>query len=330
MTSAQEITQTTAARPVFDLFEGFATSSVLAGLEMAGMLDGLDTDGIREDRLGDRTDDPALLAASLRFLAQRGLLDHESGVFTLTGYGREVYKDKGYLVWLVGGYGEPLRRLDAMVGMSQRYGTDVDRDGRWVADGAAIIGRTDVVPYAMSLLENVPVTTVLDLGCGNARFLLALCDRFQASGVGVDNSPAACAVAEKNIAASGMSERVNVVCADAGRLDDVEQMRAVDVVTSLFLLHEILAQGRDVLIRYLRQMAARLPDGAHLLVAEIQPPRDAKENFTPEFTYVHAIMRQILYTSDEWTKALEDGGFTVVDVVDHAMPGGVLLLARKA
>jgi 2-ketoarginine methyltransferase len=321
-------------RPVFELFQGYAISSVLASLGMTGLLSTLESAaGLSAAAIAEHGGDRAnLLAASMRYLANRGLVVDDGGTFTLSDYGRKVCGDYGYLVWLVGGYGEPLRRLDAFLEGGKRYGDDFPRDGRWVADGAAILGKTDVVPDAMKLLERHSFSTVLDLGCGNARFLVAVCQKFGSKGIGVDLSPAACASAEKVIAASPVADQVRVEVGDAGALDKIPGLQDVDLVVAFFLLHEILASGRDALVDYLRNMSKQLPAGASLLIAEVEPPRadgGPEQRFTPEFTYLHNLMRQFLITAEEWTSALEEGGFGVKEVVRCGMPGGILLLCEK-
>lgn len=313
------------SRPALDLVEGYALTSMVAALEMAGLLGQLEAGGLRSEG-----PDARLVEACLRYLAQRGLVEADSGTFRLSALGEAVCRDKGYLVWLVGGYGEPLRHLEAFLTGRKTYGKDHPRDSRWVAEGAAMLGRRDVVPQAMRLLEHVPFDHVLDLGCGNARFLLAACDRFGCSGVGVDISPEACAEAEKAVKAADMTAQVQVVCADAAALDDVPRLGETDLVVTFFLLHEILAQGRAALVGYLSELSRRLRPGTHLLAAEVEPPRDGSTSkpFSPEFTFVHALMGQSLLSADGWREALADGGFAVRDVVRLDMPGGVLILGQ--
>jgi SAM-dependent methyltransferase len=305
---------------------------VIASLEMAGVLEDLEENGIQigsAERLG--IEEGALLEASLRYLAQRGLVYEESGVFKLSALGKAVCSDKGYLVWLAGGYGETLRHLGAFLTGDEIYGTDQARDGRWVAGGAALLGRRDVAPQAMRLLESVSFDRVLDLGCGNARFLLSVCRAFGCSGVGVDISPEACEEAVKAVEAAGMAERVQIVRGDAIDLDGIPSLGETQLVITFFLLHEISSESRSALIGYLSDMSSRLPAGAHLLVAEVLPTRQqaaTTERFTPEFDFVHAVMRQSLLGEDEWREALEEGGFLVREVVPLDMPGGVLILGR--
>ncbi|MFD0852240.1 hypothetical protein ACFQ07_08405, partial [Actinomadura adrarensis] len=150
--------------------------------------------------------------------------------------------------------------------------------------------------------------------------------------VGVDLSPAACAEAEKAVTAAGLQERIQVVLGDAGDLAGISTIGDVQLVVTFFLLHEILAGGRDVLVGYLAGMSKALPAGANLLVAEVEPPQGGggpDKPFTAEFTYLHAMMRQVLLGPDEWSSVLEEGGFTVREVLRTSMPGCILLLAEN-
>lgn len=296
---------------------------------MAGLLVELEGDRLTPAVISARGAEESVLFAALNYLEQRGIVLRSLDRFGLTKHGRAVCRDKGYLVWLVGGYGDPLRRLDGFLTGITRYGTDHERDGRWVADGAAMLGREDVVPHAMRLLESFDFGHVLDLGCGNARFLLAACARFGADGTGVDISPEACKEADKAVREAGFTDRVNIIQGDAADLSSIPRLAHVQVVVTFFLLHEILAQGRDALVRYLLDMSARLPEKARLLVAEVEPGSDG-QRFTPEFTLVHALMRQTLLTAEDWQQALTDGGFTTLELVRDDMPGGILLLAERA
>lgn len=322
------------ARPAFDYMAGFSACSVLASMDMAGLLPELEAEGVGEQRFGALSnDEAALLRASLNYLRQRGLAEERDGVYRLSDHGKAVSKDMGYLVWLVGGYGGPLHRLGEMLGQGKRYGVDHVRDVHWLADGTAKLAAKDVVPDVMQVLADIEFEQVLDIGCGNGRFLLRVCEQFGVRGVGVDLSPDACADAVAAVAASGLSDRVEIFECDAGALDRMPSLPDTDLVVTFFLLHEILAGGRDALVGWLRDLSDRLPPGAYLLAGEVQPPADdgsGTEMFTPEFTFVHALMRQRLFRSDDWREALIDGGFDVRAITPNRQPGGIVLLAQNA
>lgn len=317
-----------ARRPVFELFEGFALASVLASLDEAGLLAELEAGPTSGERPEDAD---RLLPATLRYLAQRELAEQrDDGTFALTERGRAIVKDKGYLVWLQGGYGHVLASLGDLITGARRYGADVERAGRWVAEGSALIGRDDVAPYAVEILKTIDFTRVVDLGCGNARFLIGAARELGVSGVGVDLSPEACDDAARMIEAAGLSDRVVVRCGDAGDLDAIPELADADLAVAHFLLHEIFEHGREALVAYLTKLGAIMPRGAHMLVAEVQPASGAPdERWRPEFTLLHAIMRQQLLDADGWHDAFTASGWSRHEVRDLGLPGAVMLLYRN-
>jgi release factor glutamine methyltransferase len=67
-----------------------------------------------------------------------------------------------------------------------------------------------VVEAALKLIEAVPAPRILDLGVGSGAILLALlAERSDASGVGVDASEVALAIAQENAAMLGLSQRAS-------------------------------------------------------------------------------------------------------------------------
>ncbi len=308
-----------AARPAFSLFEGFALTSVLSSLERNGLLARLEA--------GPVSPADELLRATLDYLAQRELVAQRDGAYALTPLGAEICRDKGYLVWLQGGYGHVLSDLGAFATGARRYGSDIVRDGRWVADGSALIGRDDVAPHANEVLAGLDFQRIVDLGCGTARFLIGAAQRFGVSGFGIDLAPEACEDAERAIADAGLTGTVSVRCGDAGDLAAIPELREADLVVASFLLHEIFEHGREALIGYLRTLAELLPAGAHMLVSEVQPASGAAdERWRPEFTLLHAIMRQQLLDADGWHEAFTTAGWSRREVRELGLPGAILLL----
>jgi len=316
-------------RPVFELFEGFAIASVLASLDESGLLTALEAGPVSTAPEGV-ADPDELLPAALRYLAQRELVERQDDAFALTERGRAVVKDKGYLVWLQGGYGHVLAGLGDFITGARRYGTDVERAGRWVAEGSALIGRDDVAPYAVEVLAGIEFHHVVDLGCGNGRFLIGAAPRFGVTGVGVDLSPEACQDAERMIADAGLTGTVTVRCGDAGDLDAIPELAEADLAVAHFLLHEIFEHGRAALVGYLTKLGTLMPKDAHMLVAEVQPASGAHdERWRPEFTLLHAIMRQELLDADGWHEAFTAAGWSRHEVRELGLPGAILLLYRN-
>ena len=141
------------------------------------------------------------MPAALRYLAQRELTEERDGAFVLTERGRGGRQGQG-LPRLAAGR---LRRTCSPASATSSPAR-ADTAATSSAPGAgspkarALIGRDDVAPYAVEVLGGIDFHHVVDLGCGNARFLIGAAQRFGVTGVGVDLSPEACEDAATMIA----------------------------------------------------------------------------------------------------------------------------------
>jgi SAM-dependent methyltransferase len=316
-------------RPAFDLLEGYIMCSVLAALDDAGTLAKLADRGVTIQEVGGNAQ---LARDTVLYLADRGVIAPDGDRYQLTHYGRELVRDKGYILWIAGGFGEPFRRFGELVAGTHHYGTDISRDGRIVAVSSADLGMEDLRPYVHSILSEIEYKRAADLGCGNARNLIGICAIKNAEGIGVDISPAAVAEARRELEKDGLTDRIEVYEADASDAAALPRLEEVDLVVGFFFMHEVLGKGLNAFIEFLRGMAARLPIGAHVLAAEVLPPerdRACPETFTPEFTLIHALMGQGLLSEEGWCEAFRAGGFEVKRTVHPNIPGGLLLLAQR-
>ncbi|MBC3840154.1 methyltransferase domain-containing protein [Streptacidiphilus sp. 4-A2] len=316
-------------RPAFDLLEGYIMCSVLASLDDAGTLELLAERGITIDEVGGNHQ---LARDTVLYLADRGVVAPDGDRYQLTHYGKELLRDKGYIYWIAGGFGEPFWRFKELVAGTHHYGHDIVRDGRIVAISSADLGLEDIKPYVHSLLSEIDYTRAADLGCGNARNLIGICGIKGAEGVGVDISPEAVAEARQEVAKAGLEGKIQIYEADASDASALPRLEEVDLLVGFFFMHEVLGQGLDAFIEFLRGVAARLPIGAHVLAAEVLPPerdRAYPEAFTPEFTLIHALMGQGLLSEEGWCDAFRKGGFEIKKTIRPNIPGGLLLLAQR-
>ncbi len=76
-----------------------------------------------------------------------------------------------------------------------------------------------------------PGNRVIDFGCGYAESLILWAERFGISGVGIDIRPNACQRAEIRVAQSGLADRIEIVCGDAGKYPF--QPNSYDVATCI-------------------------------------------------------------------------------------------------
>ena len=314
---------------VFDYMRGYVISSIFASLEQIGVLADLADFGLRPEDVGKNN---FLADAALRYLAQRGAVRPEGELYRLTDFGRRLYEARGYLVWLWGGYGEALHRFGDLLAGPSRFGVDVDRDVRWVAVGTALMGQKDLVPQVMEVIREIEFERVADIGCGNAHFLIALCRAVGRAGLGVDISPDACAEASREVARAGLTDRIEIVQADARDPGTVRGLEQVQLVVTFFFLHEVLEHGYGVLVDYLGQLRRRLPAGARMLTAEVCPPQcdqDTHELGSLEYTLTQAFMNQTLLSEDGWRRAFTEAGFEVERIVRPDLPETRIYLARK-
>lgn len=314
---------------VFDYMQGYTICTVIAALESIGVLTELATNGLHRDQCGSNS---FLSEATMRYLTERGIVRVDDDRYHLTDFGQSIYADRGYLVWLAGGYGDAMSVFDDLLTGGRKFGHDVDRDLRWVAVGSALIGQKDLWPHVSDLVGQFEFKRIADLGCGNAHYLISLCQAVGAEGIGVDISPASCREAQREVAKAGLGDRITIIEADAGDLKRVPGMDTVDLVFTFFFLHEILEQGFDALVAYLRQIQESLPSGAHMLTAEVAPPgceEDGIELFTPEYALTQAMMEERLLDDAGWSRAFTSAGFEVVKITTPDMPEARIILVRK-
>jgi cyclopropane fatty-acyl-phospholipid synthase-like methyltransferase len=316
-------------RPAFKLLHGYILCSVLAAMEDARMLEKLQENGIRADQIGGNG---MLAERTLLYLSQRGIVELVADRYQLTPFGAAVIRDRGHISWIAGGFGEPFRRFGELLRGTAKYGSDIVRDGRIVAVSSHTLGKEDLQPYVMSLLQEIPFDRVADLGCGSARFLINLCRERGTGGVGVDIDQDACKEAETELAAADLADKVTIIEADASDASAIPELASVQLVVSFFFLHEVLGKGYDALINFLRDLSAMLPAGAHVLAAELAPQADDRANeqvYAPEFSLIHALMGQDLLGEEGWSEAFAKGGFVVRRIIEPNIPRGLLILAQK-
>src|SRR6185436_6933816 len=92
------------------------------------------------------------------------------------------------------------------------------RNGRYVGLGSCEMAAFDGMPMTRSLLDRAGLTSteVLDLGCGNARYLVELCRRDpDLRAWGGEPDPGGFAEAQALVAEAGLGDRIRLVNATA-------------------------------------------------------------------------------------------------------------------
>lgn len=293
-------------------------------------------------------------AALLDPLVAAGLAARSDGGWHATPAGADVIGEVGFFVWSVGGYGRVFRHGSGISSGRLSYGRDIRRDDAMVVTGSALAMRRHLAPQVQGIVAELRrgagLRQVLDIGCGNARFLIELCRRYpEFSGVGVDISAAACALAEENVRAAGLAGRIRVLRADfrdAAGSDSASGTAATPVsapasaaaedpgtglVTSFFMLHDLMADAERT-VRDLRTLRDRLPATARLLFADTvrrEPGGDSElPIFSLGFHLAHALMGVRLWSTKDYDEVFAAAGLVVERRVETSIPSTWLYLLR--
>lgn len=285
-----------------------------------------------------------LLIGLLEYLTRRDYLIQRDDGFALGERGRALVEQYqlGWYVFFVGGYNGPLSSITAQIKGTATYGKDVERDGRWVAVGSRLTGaspRHGNFAIAEGAVRSRGEPEVLvDLGCGDAGFLLRMAQSVNAkTAVGIDISPAACEAARENVAkAAELAGKVSIHCGDARHaLESNPKLRGgADAITAMFVVHEFFTHGFDNAVESLRDIARLLkPRTGRLYILDKQTDTLAQvpaPHYLPEFKLVHDFTNQYLVPSPKWYEVLERAGLVVEEHQAQASySGSVLFVCRS-
>jgi 2-ketoarginine methyltransferase len=323
-----------------DYLAGWATAELLLAIvEDEPLLSALEQ-GVSAEELAARLGSPdserngstasELTGALLQALHSEGALAHEGGTYRLAEDLSELRSVHGWLELLMEGY----RELFKGVGRLMREGDGaIERNHVRVATGSARIATYDAVPLTLRLIERLGVSegVVLDYGCGNALYLIALCAQHPGlRGLGVELAQETVQAARAHVRAAGLEDRIAIEHASA---PDYRPSEQVDFVVSAFVLHEIVGQrGVEGTVEFLRSFGERFPD-AKLLIVEVSNPyaegrgelvgsdRQGKGYYN-YYIWLHSVTTQRLLPHAQWLQLFERAGYHVVheerveDIVD--------------
>lgn len=260
------------------------------------------------------------LRALLHYLANEGLVARRGERYVLTERARGFAEFRGWYTMLIGGYGSTFLQLgDTLRRGSGSAGRAADK----VGIGSCAISQYDAIPLTRSLMTRIPgqVKRVLDLGCGNARYLVEFCRAFpDLEAIGVEPDAGGFDAARALVEREALTDRITLIHGGARELFAAELPHPPDLTVLGFVLHEILGQdGEAAAIDFLRQLTRRFPE-LHVIVIEVdhQPDNPAVMRhglslayYNPYYLF-HPFTQQALMPVAYWRELFGRAGLDIL------------------
>ncbi|MGB5633815.1 MAG: class I SAM-dependent methyltransferase, partial [Waterburya sp.] len=209
----------------------------------------------------------------------------------------EAYRDKGYFLWLIRGYGYLLQNLASIAKNENRFHDFINRDGKYIALAGRDYGQKFVDSYFEELLEEFPYQFVADLGCGSGAKLINIAKKSPAvRGIGIDINSGAVETAQIAVDNAELQARVKIIEGDMSKLDNQPDFDEVDVVFSFFNGHDVWP--RNNCLKFLQNLHLAFPNVKRFLLCDTYRsdtiPSENVPIFTLGFEFTHGIMGQYI------------------------------------
>lgn len=266
-------------------------------------------------------------------------LDEAGNSLALTEKGQRYFNvyTRGVMNVYLGGYSAILHRLsDVLTRKLDLNSPLLHRSTKHAAAGTAYSTCVFTIPDVFAAMSDNRAKVCLDLGCGTGDFLIQYVLRNPESyGVGVDLSGDALEQARRSAQAFGVSDRLEFHEAAVGPhalAVPPSVLERVDMVTSMYMLHEFGRNGRNAIVDVIRSLKEQLP-GRKLLALEVEacdPIGFAQQTPPPahfgrlDYRLIHQLSGQGLPRGQEdWHAIFRDAG---CEMLEKGIPTGGSLI----
>jgi 2-ketoarginine methyltransferase len=304
---------------LLDYVSKWATAELVAGLVQHHEL----YDALREGvTVGEASKLTRLshrqVASLLETIRVEDIVDLQDDRYVLTDFGRSVGDLRGHMNLIMRGYQGFFHHAEDL----WRGKVDPEwRSMREVGIASAQISEYDTIPLVTTLLHELyPAgSVVVDFGCGNALYLVKLCEQEpQLRGIGIEADKALCAEAHRMISEKGLQTRVQIVNAMAQ--DYVPEVEP-DFIVFGFVLQELLEWiGVNSLERLLDTLGKRFPRTWFIVIEVDAAGRERTDDMRNDphmrgyynpYYMLHDFTQQRLLTFDRWRELFRRVGFEI-------------------
>ncbi|MEA3337598.1 MAG: class I SAM-dependent methyltransferase [Chloroflexota bacterium] len=305
-----------------ETIRGYYTTQVLIALINVGLMAELGSGrGVQVVTFAKREGlDEGVLQNLFDYLYELRFLDQSKEGYALTEKGMLAHEMLTGVILSVYAYKEIFSNLEALLRGEMIYGVDINRRSEFVAVGSGHSAELLAIPILSNLLLEKGWTRILDMACGDARFLSSVCmSNPNFLGFGVDIAPEAIEAGNRDLMREGLSDRVHLSVGDMFAMDtSFQDIPEIDVCTCVYALHEFLDDGNGRLVELLQGYLRRFP-GVPMVVCEVIHHSPAELRRKPgglmEIQLMHHLSNQRLATREEWREIFGKVGFNSVSEI---------------
>lgn len=298
------------------LLRGFYSTRAVIALHNVGFFDEITQFGTvdLDAFAAQRNLDLAVLRSLCDYLQAVGILRRRGTRYALDA-SESVTTTLNGPFYSVYAYQDIFRNLEDLLRKEKTFGEEIVRDPGLVAKGSGAVGQLFVFPMMADVIVKNGYRSILDLCCGDATFLIDLCERIPGLRThGIDISTEAIAAGEQRVARRALDKRIDLVAGDVFRIDTVAgQLKGIDAVTCIYALHEFLTDDRERIVDLLCRFKTTFP-GVPLVICEVirHTPEElrARPGGVAEIQLWHDLSHQQLLSREQWRDVFQRANFS--------------------
>lgn len=307
------------------LLRGFFATPIISSLGRLGVLDAMKSATSFSVNDFPKAPNTKLLTDTFNYLTRIGLVEPvqgQEGFYRCTELGAEVFR-RANSFYVPHSYYEYMYHYNDLIQKpTAKIPCEVERLENVIGSG---ITHLRYFPPAVSFLKRkVEFDTLVDIGCGDGKFLSTFLKEVQGKKVvAADLSPLSTATTAANLKAQFPGLDLSTVTCDALDVktwsqEVVRVAKGGKVAISMwFLLHEISRNDTNILIRFFRQIHEVFPKAPIVVGEVVRQSEDillsnSYRSLMPEYLFFHEMSGQGILAWPEYNKVLKESPYELI------------------